>query len=38
MKNITERSPVLADRIAKGELIIIGGVYDLDTGALDWLQ
>lgn len=38
MKNITERSPVLADRVAKGELVIVGGVYDLDTGAIEWMN
>jgi carbonic anhydrase len=38
VKNITQRSPVLADRVAKGELIVVGGVYDLDTGAIEWLH
>jgi carbonic anhydrase len=38
VKNITQRSPVLADRVAKGELVVVGGVYDLDTGAIEWLN
>lgn len=38
VKHITERSPVLAERVAKGELVIVGGVYNLDTGAIEWLM
>jgi len=38
VKHITERSPVLAERVAEGELVIVGGVYNLDTGAIEWLK
>lgn len=38
VRDITERSPVLADRVAKGELVVVGGVYDLATGSIDWLH
>ncbi len=36
VRDITGRSPVLAERVAKGELVVIGGMYDLDTGAIEW--
>ncbi|QJR34321.1 carbonic anhydrase [Gemmatimonas groenlandica] len=29
---LREASPVIARRVARGELVIAGGVYDLDTG------
>jgi carbonic anhydrase len=38
MSNITQRSEILRDRVAKGELVIIGGVYDLRTGRIDWVN
>lgn len=38
MRNITDRSPVLAERVAKGELVIVGGIYDLATGSIKWLN
>jgi carbonic anhydrase len=38
VRDITGRSPVLAERVAKGELVVIGGMYDLDTGAIEWLD
>jgi carbonic anhydrase len=38
VRDITGRSPVLAERVAKGELVVIGGMYDLDTGAIAWLD
>jgi len=30
-------TPVLADLVAKGKLKIVGAVYSLDTGKVDWL-
>jgi len=38
VRNITERSQVLAERVAKGDLIIVGGMYDLETGSIQWLE
>lgn len=38
VRNIIERSPVLADRAAKGELVVVGGIYDLATGSIRWLN
>ncbi len=38
VQDIAARSPVLADRIAKGELVIVGGMYDLHTGRVEWLD
>jgi carbonic anhydrase len=30
--------PVLAELVAGGRLRIVGAVYSLDTGKVDWLQ
>lgn len=38
VRNITDRSPVLAERVAKGELVVVGGVYDLATGSIQWFN
>jgi carbonic anhydrase len=38
MQRIASRSPVLAERIAKGDLIIVGGMYDLHTGQIAWME
>ena len=38
MRDIMTRSPVLADRVANGQLKIVGGVYDLATGRVDWIE
>jgi carbonic anhydrase len=38
VRDITARSPVLAERVAKGELVVIGGMYDLASGRIDWLD
>ena len=38
MRDITGRSEVLADRVRNGELIVIGGVYDLASGRVDWID
>lgn len=33
---IVERSPVLAEMIEKGEIALIGGMYDVETGAVEF--
>lgn len=38
VRNITERSPVLAERVRRGELVVVGGMYDLATGTVTWLE
>lgn len=35
---LTSRSPLLKEKVESGELKIIGGVYDLHTGQVDWLD
>ncbi|MFK8023504.1 MAG: carbonic anhydrase [Ilumatobacter sp.] len=34
----TDRSEVLAERVASGDLAVVGGVYDLATGRISWLD
>ncbi|MFG0307168.1 MAG: carbonic anhydrase family protein [Phycisphaerales bacterium JB040] len=36
--DIEARSPVMAERIASGDLLVVGGVYDLTTGRVEWLD
>ncbi|MFK7760275.1 MAG: carbonic anhydrase family protein [Phycisphaerales bacterium] len=38
VKDISDRSPVLAGRVASGDLMIVGGVYDLGTGRVTWIK
>ncbi|MBL9149886.1 MAG: carbonic anhydrase [Phycisphaerae bacterium] len=38
MRDILEYSDVLRERVAKGDLVIAGGVYDLETGAIRWVD
>jgi carbonic anhydrase len=38
MKDMVDRSPVIAEMIESGELAIAGGVYDLASGRIDWLD
>ena len=38
VKDIESRSPVMAELVKKGQLKIVGGIYDLDTGRVDWLN
>jgi carbonic anhydrase len=38
MQDIVDRSPVIAEMIANGEVAIAGGVYDLATGRVSWLD
>lgn len=37
MTDLVERSPVMAELVASGDLDIVGGVYDLETGRVNWL-
>ncbi|MFS4415576.1 carbonic anhydrase family protein [Maribacter sp. 2307ULW6-5] len=37
MEQIREKSPILKEMEEKGEIKIIGGVYDMDTGVVDFL-
>lgn len=38
MNDLTERSEVLAGLVESGDLIIAGGVYDLATGQVNWVN
>lgn len=38
MQEIASRSSVIAERIDKGQLVIVGGMYDLSTGQVAWLD
>lgn len=37
MNDIREKSPILKEMEDNGEIKIVGGVYDMDTGAVDFL-
>ncbi len=36
--DIQSRSAVIAERVANGQLKVVGAVYDLDTGRVTWLD
>jgi len=36
--DISDRSPVMADMIASGDLMVVGAWYDLATGKVHWLN
>ncbi len=38
MNDILERSPVIAEQVDNGTLAVVGGVYDLATGRVTWLD
>ncbi len=38
MNDLTERSEVLAGLVDEGKLLIAGGVYDLATGQINWIE
>lgn len=38
MRDIVSRSPVIAELVKSGQVAIAGGVYDLATGKVSWLQ
>lgn len=37
MADLTARSPVLKELVDSGKLSIAGGIYDLETGVVEWL-
>ncbi len=36
--DILDQSPILAEMVNSGDLIIAGGIYDLGTGRVEWLD
>lgn len=38
MKDILAESPVIAELVRGGDVAIVGGVYDLETGRVSWLD
>lgn len=38
VRDISERSPIMAEMIASGELKVVGAWYDLATGKVTWLD
>lgn len=38
MTNIRRNSPILRDMERKGEIAIVGGMYDIETGKVAWLK
>ena len=38
MRQVRERSPVLLDMLDRGQIALVGGVYDLSTGKIRWLD
>ena len=36
--DILDQSSIIADMVANGELLIVGGVYDLASGRVSWLE
>ena len=36
--DILDQSPILAEMVNSGDLIIAGGIYDLGTGQVEWLD
>lgn len=37
MENILRKSKEVSDRVKKGRLLLVGGIYDLTTGSVNWL-
>lgn len=38
MKQIIKKSPVIAEMVQKGEIAIYGGMYDVETGVVDFFE
>jgi len=38
VNQLRDLEPILSDLYSKGELLIVGGVYDLDTGKVEFLK
>jgi carbonic anhydrase len=37
MENLLRKSHELKDKVKKGQLLVMGGIYDLSTGSITWL-
>lgn len=37
MENILRKSEEVSEKVKKGRLLLLGGIYDLNTGAVTWL-
>ena len=37
MQNIKKESPILKEMIEKGQIILVGGIYDLETGKVEFI-
>jgi carbonic anhydrase len=35
---VKERSPILYEMIQKGEIAIVGGMYDVESGVVDFYE
>jgi carbonic anhydrase len=38
MQEVRERSPALRDLIQGGQIAVVGGVYDVESGKVDFLD
>ncbi len=38
MRDLVERSPIISELVASGDVAVAGGVYDLSTGRVSWLD
>jgi carbonic anhydrase len=38
MEDIKAKSPVISEMVANGEIGLVGGVYDLATGRVTWIE
>ncbi len=38
MQDMLDRSPVIAEMVDEGEIAIVGGIYDLATGRVSWIN
>ena len=38
MSDILEQSAVIAELVESGAVMLVGGVYDLSTGRVRWLE
>ena len=36
MQQIRAQSPILTDLLDKGQIMLVGGMYDLDTGKVEF--
>jgi carbonic anhydrase len=37
MENLLRKSHELKEKVKKGQLLVIGGIYDLNAGTINWL-